>query len=119
MNKQSLIITIRIGFATALFSAAIVCLVQAEPNRTQQGDIDICLGNYNDCIRSCKTIFGSADDADRRNKCLSPCLANMITCINGTVAAVVPGQSPPPRATAPPGATAPTSTTNPISAPIP
>jgi hypothetical protein len=112
MNKLNLVNSnARIWCTTALFLAALIRLVQAESiNQTQQGDIQICVGNYNDCINSCKTVFGSADDVDRRNKCMMPCRPNLITCINGTIQYVAPGQ---PGQTQPPNATGPNSTPTP------
>jgi hypothetical protein len=101
-------------------SAALVCLVWADAKSDQQTAIAHCTGNYNDCVQGCTTVFPPKYDKERWIKCCSPCLADMITCINGTVSAVAPGQpgqAPPPRLPPPP--TAPPSNTNPISAPIP
>jgi hypothetical protein len=110
--------SVRICLAAALFSVALIRLVQAESiNQTQKGDINICIGNFNQCLYSCTKVFSPTRDRERYIHCISQCMADQITCINGTVQYVAPGQAPPPRLPPPPTG-APT-TTNPISAPIP
>jgi hypothetical protein len=99
MNKQNLVSShARILCATALFLAALVCVVWAEGRSPQQQYIDLCTANYNQCT---STLCANKPTESERQICEANCRADELTCFNNSINATVPGTTPVPNKAGP------------------